>query len=106
MSLMLWDAAAQWTLPIDVELTLRGKFSKNTYNGSASLNCEELTMPEGSEPIKESSIQGRVMKPSMKDCLLAGLRAVDFVAAKQHPELAEMAFTFAANALIQGVKPD
>lgn len=103
MFLTLWDAAAKWKLPPG-ELTLRGKFVKNTFNGAASLKCEELAMPEGSTEWTEADVQAAEGKPKMKDCLDAGLRCADYMVTRKRPELAGEAFTFGANALIQGVK--
>lgn len=106
LALMLWDQAAEWKLPQGDPITLRGKFVKNTYNGSANLNCDELTKPEGAVQVKAEDIQRPIEKPSLKECLDTGIRAADYVIRKERPELAEQAFAFAANARLQGIKPE
>lgn len=103
---MLWDKAAEWKLPIGDTVTLKGKFTKNTYNGAASLNCEDLQKPEGAVPIRQEDVQGPMGKPTIKQCVDAGLRAADYMIRKERPELAEAAFTFGANACLQGLKPE
>jgi hypothetical protein len=104
--LMLWDQAAQWKLPIGVALTLRGKFTKTTFNGQASVNCDELSKPEGAVEVKPEDIQKPIEKPTIKECIKVGLRAAEYMILKERPELAEAAFSFAANATLQGAKPD
>jgi len=100
----LWEDAAKWKLPINTDMILRGKFTKNQYNGAASLKCEELAVPENATEFKQDEIQGEPEKPKMKDCLDAGLRAADYMVRKERPDLASAAFTFAANAFMQGVR--
>lgn len=104
--MMLWDQAAEWKLPLSESLTLRGKFTKSTFNGAASLNCDELSKPEGAVAVKPEDIQKPVEKASIKECLETGIRAADYMIRKERPELAEVAFTFAANAMLQGAKPE
>lgn len=104
VSLMLWDGAAEWKLPQNTPITLRGKFVKTTYQGSASLNCDELVKPEGAVPVKPEDIQKPVEKPSIKECIDTGIRAADYMVKKDRPELAGEAFTFAANARMNGLK--
>lgn len=99
----LWDGASKWKLALG-EVTLRGKFTKNTYNGSASLKCEELAAPEGAVEFKLEEIQGEVEKPKMKDCIDAGIRAADYIRKKGQLDLAAAAFTFGANAFLQGIR--
>lgn len=102
-TLLLWEDAAKWKLPLK-EVTLRGKFVKNEFGGSTSLKCEEITPPDGSTQFEESEIQGEVGKVKITECLDAGLRAADWVSRKGKPEFAAAAFSFAASALLQGVK--
>ena len=104
--MMLWGKAAEWKLPLGETLTLRGRFTKNTFNGSASLNCDELLKPEGAVAVNPEDIQKPVEKPNVKECLDAGLRAADYMINKGRVELAEAAFTFAANAMLQGAKAE
>ena len=104
--MMLWDQAAEWKLPLSESLTLRGKFTKSTFNGAASLNCDELSKPEGAVAVKPEDIQKPVEKANIKECLETGIRAADYMIRKERPELAEVAFTFAANAMLQGAKPE
>ena len=103
MGLGLWDGAAGWKLPIGTELTLRGKFVKSAYKGG-SLDCSELSKPEGAEQFKPEDIQAPVEKPSVKACIDAGLRAADYVERKGKPEFASAAFSFAAQSLLEGHK--
>ena len=103
ITLSLWDDAARWKLPSG-ELTLRGKFTKEDYQGKPSLRCEELTPPEGATEFAESEIVAAVAKPSVKDCLDAGVRCADYMVTKKRPELAQVAFTFGANALLNGTR--
>lgn len=100
----LWEDAAKWKLPVNTDITLRGKFTKQNYNGAASLKCEELTAPDGASEWKPEEIQGEVEKPKMKDCIDAGIRAADYVTRKNLPDLASAAFAFAANAFLQGAR--
>lgn len=99
----LWDGASKWKLALG-EITLRGKFTKNTYNGSASLKCEELAEPEGSTEWKPEEVQAEAEKPKIKDCIDAGLRAADYIRKKGQLDLTAAAFTFAANAFLQGAR--
>jgi hypothetical protein len=103
MHLGLWDSAAKWKLPLNVPLTLRGKLVRESYQGG-SLRCEELTPPEGSLEWPEEDVRSSTGKPKLQECIDAGLRAADYLCKKNRPELAEAAFSFAANAFIQGVK--
>ena len=100
----LWEDAAKWKLPLNTDITLRGKFTKQNYNGAASLKCEELAGPEGAAEWKPEEVQGETEKPKIRDCVDAGIRAADYMVRKERPELAEAAFTFAANAFLQGVR--
>lgn len=100
----VWEEAAKWKLPLNVEITLRGKFTKNQYNGAASLKCEELSAPDGAVEWKPEEVQADAEKPKLKDCIDAGLRAADYLVRKNRPELAEAAFSFAAQAFLQGVR--
>ena len=104
ITLSLWDDAAKWKLPQEVELTLRGKFFKEDYQGKPSLRCEDLTPPEGATEFAPEEIVAAAAKPSVKDCLEAGVRCADYMLTKKRPELAGVAFTFGANALLAGVK--
>ena len=104
MMLTVWGEAAMWRLPLGVELTLRGDFSKKTYNGAAGINCEKLTQPEGAVPFEETEVQGQVEKPSVRAAIDAGLRAVDYVTRKDKPDLGPAAFAFAAQAFLAGHK--
>jgi hypothetical protein len=104
--LLLWERAAEWKLPIGETLTLRGKFNKSSYNGSASLNCDELSKPEGAMQVQPEDVQKAVEKPGIKECLDCGIRAADYVIRKERFELAEAAFAFAANARLQGARPE
>lgn len=104
ITLSLWDDAAKWRLPQGVELTLRGKFLKEDYQGKPSLRCEELQAPEGSTEFGPEEIVAAIAKVKVSDCLEAGIRAADWMRKKNRPELAEVAFSFAANALLQGVR--
>jgi|688.fasta_scaffold02313_30 hypothetical protein len=106
MFMTMWETAAEWKLPLGETLTLRGRFTKNTFNGSASLNCDELSKPEGAVAVKPEDIQKPVEKPTIKECLETGIRAADYMIRKERPELAEVAFTFAANAMLQGAKAE
>jgi len=102
--LSLWDEAAKCRLP-EGELTLRGKFSRTNYGSSPSLRCEDLTPPEGAGLFGDDDIKQQAdAKPLLKDCIDAGLRAADYITRKDHPELAEAAFSFAAHAFIKGVR--
>lgn len=103
ITLSLWDEAAKWRLP-EGELTLRGKFVKEDYQGKPSLRCEDLTPPEGATEFAPEEIVAAAAKPSVKDCLEAGVRCADYMLTKKRPELAGVAFTFGANALLAGVK--
>ena len=100
----LWEDAAKSKLPLNTDITLRGKFVKNQYNGAASLKCEELAVLEGFSEFKPEDIQGEAEKPKMKDCIDAGIRAAEYMIRKNHPDLAPAAFTFAANAFMQGIR--
>lgn len=100
----VWDEAAKVKLPLNTDITLRGKFTKNQYNGAASLKCEELVVPEGAVEWKPEEIQNAAETPKMKDCIDAGIRAADYMVRKERPDLAPAAFTFAANAFMQGVR--
>lgn len=100
----LWEDAARVKLPLNTDITLRGKFTKQNYNGAASLKCEDLAAPEGASEWKPDEVQGEVEKPKMRDCIDAGIRAVDYIARKGRPELSDAVFTFAANAFLQGIK--
>jgi hypothetical protein len=100
----VWDDAAKVKLPLNTDITLRGKFTKNQYNGAASLKCEELVVPEGSAEWKPEEIQNAAETPKMKDCIDAGIRAADYMVRKERPDLAPAAFTFAANAFMQGIR--
>lgn len=104
ITLSLWDDAAKVKLPLNVELTLRGKFTKEDFQGKPSLRCEELQAPEGATEFGPEEVQAAVVKPSVKDCIDAGLRCVKYVESKQRPDLSSAAFTFGANALLNGVK--
>ena len=104
MMLQLWDGAAGWKLPLDVPITLRGKFSKGSYNGGSTIRCEELSKPEGAEEFKAEEIQAPLEKPSVRAAIDAGLRAADYVARKEKPELSGSAFSFAAQAFLDGHK--
>ena len=98
LSLMLWDEAAKWKLPL-AEVELRGKFVRDDFGGKVSLKCEDLTPPEGSVEFPPEEIQGEVGKPvlpKVQDCLDAGLRCADYMLRKERPELAAAAFTFDA----------
>lgn len=99
----LWDDASKWKLPL-TELTLRGKFIKDTYNGKVSLRCEELSPPEGATEFAADEVQAPVAKPTMKDYLDAGIRAADYMVKKERPELAAAAFSFTVDALVKGIK--
>jgi hypothetical protein len=101
ITLSLWDDAAKWKLP-EGEMTLRGKFVKEDYQGKPSLRCEDLSPPEGATEFAASEIVAAVTKPSIKDCLDAGIRCADYMVTKKRPELAPTAFTFGANALLAG----
>lgn len=105
MMLYLRDSAAKWKLPL-TELTLRGKFVKEQWTDKTVLTCEDLTQPEGAMewPAEEIVTVAAVVKPSVKDCLEAGVRCADFMLSKKRPELAQAAFTFGANALLSGAK--
>lgn len=103
MFLTLWEEAAKWKLALG-DVTLRGKFSKDEYNGSACLRCDELTEPDGAEEWKPEDVQADLSKPKLKDCIDAGLRAADYLVRKNRPELSEAAFSFAAQAFLQGVR--
>lgn len=103
MMLSLWGDAAKWKLPL-IELTLRGKFTKEDYQGKPSLRCEELQAPDGAVEFAPGEIQGEVGKVKITDCLDAGLRAADWVSRKGKPEFAAAAFSFATQAMMQGVK--
>lgn len=103
MHLGLWDDAAKWKLPLNLELTLRGKLTRENYRGG-SLRCEELTPPDGATEWPVGDIKAADSKPKLQECIDAGLRAADYLIRKQRPELAEAAFSFAANALLQGVQ--
>ncbi len=102
--LSLWESASKWKLPVGVELTLRGRFSKEEYQGSASLRCEELTMPEGSTEFGPEEIVVATGKPKITDCLSAGLRAAAWVTKEGKPEFSDLAFTFACHATMNGVR--
>ena len=102
MMLQLWQGAAGWKLPLDVPITLRGKFTKGSYNGGVTIRCEELSKPEGAEQFKPEDVQAAVAKATVRECIDAGLRAADYVERKNKPELASAAFTFAAQALLDG----
>jgi len=104
MKLMLWEAASLCKMPLGVEVTLRGKFKKEGWTGSPSLRCEEITPPEGAGVYDPKDVKDKGGKPKMKDCIDAGIRAVDYVVRKERPELSAAVFTFAANAFLQGVK--
>lgn len=106
MMLSLWESAAKWKLPLGVELTLRGKLSKDDYDGKACLRCEELTAPEGAVEFEAGEVQAIVTKPSIKDCLEAGIRAAELMHNTNLPQLEAAAFTFAANACLNGVRPE
>lgn len=106
MRLTLWEQAAEWKLPLGETLVLKGRFIKNTFNGAASLNCDELSKPENAVQVKPEDIQRPLEKPSIKECIETGLRAADYMIRKERPELAEAAFSFAANARFQGAKPE
>ena len=106
LSLMLWDEAAKWKLPL-AEVELRGKFVRDDFSGKASLKCEDLTPPDGAVEFEASEVQGEVGKPilpKMQDCLDAGVRCADYVLRKDRPELTAAAFAFGCNALLQGVR--
>jgi hypothetical protein len=104
--LQLWDGAAGWKLPLDTPITLRGKFSKSTFGTPprASVRCDELSKPEGAEEFKAEEIQAPLEKPSVRAAIDAGLRAADYVARKEKPELSGAAFSFAAQAFLDGHK--
>lgn len=108
LMLMLWEDAAKWKLPLDVELTLRGKFTRNDFKeGKPSLQADELVAPEGAVEFGPEEVRGEEGKPTLQFCLDAGLRAAKYVTEKnQSSNLAEAAFTFACNAALQGVKPE
>lgn len=100
--MMVWGDSAKWKVPLG-EFTLRGKFTKSEYpKGTPCLQCDELVPPEGSTEFEKSEILND--RPTMKDCLDAGLRAADYMVRKERPELASVAFSFASNALLQGVR--
>ena len=103
MHLGLWDDAAKWKLPCNVESTLRGKFTKDSYQGG-SLRCEEVTAQDGWTEWPPEDIKASAEKPKLKDCIDAGLRAADYLIRKNRPELSEAAFSFAAQAFLQGVR--
>jgi hypothetical protein len=102
--LQLWEGAAGWKLPLDTQVTLRGKFSKGCYQGNPTIRCDELSKPEGAEQFKPEDIQAPVEKASVRACIDAGLRGADYVERKGKPELASAAFSFAAQALLDGHK--
>lgn len=102
--MMLWDDAALWKLPTD-QITLKGKFVKNTFRDSPGINCDDLSPPERAIKLEVPTENGCVAKPTIKECLDTGLRAADYVTAKGRPELASEAFAFACNARMNGVKP-
>jgi hypothetical protein len=106
MMLQLWDGAAGWKLPLDTPITLRGKFSKSTFGTppKTSIRCDELSKPEGAEEFKAEEIQAPLEKPSVRAAIDAGLRAADYVARKEKPELSGAAFSFAAQAFLDGHK--
>jgi hypothetical protein len=104
MMLQLWDGAAGWKLPLDVPVTLRGKFSKGSFNNGPTIRCEELSKPEGAEPFKPEEVQAAVGKPSVRECIDAGIRAADYCVRKNAPDCASAAFAFAAQALLDGHK--
>jgi len=106
LRMTLWEQAAEWKLPLGETLTLKGRFTKNTFNGNASLNCDELSKPEGAVAVKPEDIQRPFEKPTIKECIKVGLRATEYMILKERPELAEAAFSFAANAALQGAKPE
>lgn len=106
MMLTLWEEAAKWKLPLDAELTLRGKFTRNDFKDKPSLQADELTPPEGTTEFGPEEVRGEEGKPTMRACLDAGLRCADYLLKKERPELAAVAFAFGANAALQGIKPE
>lgn len=104
MMLSLWESAAKWKLPLGTELTLRGKLSKDDYDGKACLRCEELTQPDGAVEFEAGEVQAVVTKPSIKECFEVGMRAAEWAHNKDVPQIEAAAFTFAANAFLNGVR--
>ena len=104
MRLQLWDGAAGWKLPLDTPLTLRGKFSRGSYKDAPTIRCDELSKPEGAEQFKPEEIQASMEKPSVKASIDVGLRAIEYVSKKGFPQLSEAAFSFAAQAFLDGHK--
>jgi hypothetical protein len=51
-------------------------------------------------------VQVAATKPSIKECLEAGVRASEWMHKKDLPQLEAAAFTFAANAFLNGVRPE
>ena len=101
-SIFFWDDSAAWKLPLDTPITLRGKFFKNEYQGKLSIRCDELSKPEGAEQFDKKDIQVSKGKPSIKECIDAGLRAADYCVRKNAPDCASAAFAFAAQAMLDG----
>jgi len=104
MMLQLWDGAAGWKLPLDTPITLRGKFSKGSYNGGTTIRCEELSKPEGAEEFKAEDIQAPIEKPNVRAAIDAGIRAADYVRRREWVDLQAAAFSFAAQAFLDGHK--
>lgn len=104
--LMLWDDAALWKLPTNVPITLKGKFVKDNFRDTPGINCDELLQPENATKFDKPTEPGTAPKPTMKECLDAGIRGADYMARRKYPELMEAAFTFAANARMNGVKEE
>lgn len=99
----VWNESAMIKLPKG-EIMLQGSFTKEEFQNKPSIRCDVLNPPKGSVEFTSDEIEGVAGKTSLKECLEAGIAAADFVSKRERPNLAEAAFTFAANATLQGLK--
>lgn len=103
--MQLWGEPAIWKFPIGEAITIRGNFTKSPFN-NGSINCDNLSIPAEWVKWPEPTSAITTSQSGIKECLDTGLRAADYMIDKKRPELAEAAFSFAANARLQGAKPE
>lgn len=102
-SMMMWDESAKWKLPLNKELSLKGKFSKRTYQGNLSLDCNDLIKPEGAVEFKTEEFGELPKLLTIKEAMDVGLRAADYMKKADRSEFASEAFTVAATAYLNGI---
>jgi hypothetical protein len=102
INMLLWEDASTWKLPLNKEVTLRGKFVRNSFNGGISIKCDELIQPQDASKFDASEVDKPAAKRTVKEAIDNGLRAVDYIERRGKPELAAQAFALASQAYLQG----